>query len=234
MVESVSFEKLLTKYDSAGTSADIAYAVLKHSIIHGELALGSRLRADELAKKLGMSRTPVREALRKLEVGELIVHGPRNVLVVKTLSEGELVETYYIREALEGMAARLAAENITQFELSNLRHVVSSMTEAVENNDLDTLRDLTGEFQVIVFEASRNQRLARMLKELHDRIRRFQVSTTYLDGRSSEIFEEFQNVLTAIENRDPDTAEQCARQHRRRTLELRMMMFRNNARLRKS
>ena len=230
MPEPLPFEKLLTKYHASGTSADIAYAVLRHGIIHGELALGSRMRADELAKHLGMSRTPIREALRKLEAEELIVVGPRNVLVVQELSQSELVETYYIREALEGMAARLTAENISQFELSNLRHVISSMTQAVENNDLDTLRELTGEFQILVFEASRNQRLLRMLKELHDRIRRFRISTTYLDGRSAEIFQEFQNLFTAIENRDPDEAERCARQHRRRTLELRMKMYRDNAR----
>jgi len=234
MTESISFEKLLKKYDDAGTSADIAYAVLRHSIIHGDLATGSRLRADALATQLGMSRTPIREALRKLEVEEHIVVGPRNILVVQKLSEGELVETYYIREALEGMAARLAAENITQFELSNLRHIVASMTEANEKNGLNTLRDLTGEFQIVIFGASRNQRLMRMLMELQDRIRRFQTSTIFLDGRPAEVLEEFQNLLMAIENRDPDMAEQCARQHRRRTLELRIMMHRNNSRSRES
>lgn len=234
MEKLVSFEELLAKYNAAGTSADIAYAVLKHSIIHGELALGSRMRADELAKQLGMSRTPVREALRKLEVEELITVGPRNVLVVQKLSEGELIETYYIREALEGMAARLAAESISQFELSNLRHILSAMTHAEEVNDLDTLRELTGEFQIVVFEASRNQRLARMLKELQDRIRRFQTSTIFLEGRSAEVLAEFQGLLAGIENRDPNTAEDCARQHRRRTLELRMSMYRNNSRIRES
>ena len=233
MVESGSFGKLLERYDGTGTSADLAYAVLRHSIIHGELALGSRLRADELAKRLGMSRTPVREALRKLEVEELISVGPRNILIVQKMNEGELVDTYYIREALEGMAARHAAENITRFELSNLRHIVASMTDAIEDNDLDTLRELTGEFQIVIFEASRNQRLSRMLKELQERIRRFQTSTIYLEGRSVEVLEEFKNLLNAIEKRDPDAAEDCARQYRRRTLELRMKIYRDNSRSRK-
>ena len=96
MAETVPLEKLLTKFHAAGTSADIAYAVLKHGIIHGELAPGSRLRADELAKQLGMSRTPVREALGRLASEGFLERIPHRGFRVPEESIADLLELYPI------------------------------------------------------------------------------------------------------------------------------------------
>src|SRR5215813_1750902 len=107
---------------------------------------GTRLRADELAKTLGVSKTPVREALRKLQAEDLVVV-QGNGLSVKVLTEEQLLEIYYTREALEGMAARLAAENAGPIEIANLRAILDEM-KAVQVADLKRLRVLTGEFQL--------------------------------------------------------------------------------------
>ena len=114
-----TLERLIDRYANAGTAAETAYAVLREAILSNILSPGARLRADELAKQLGVSKTPVREALRKLQAEDLIVVSAGNALTVKVLSEKQLFEIYYTREALEGMAARLAAENASQWSISS-------------------------------------------------------------------------------------------------------------------
>src|ERR1700722_4734271 len=102
-------EAIIDKMANVGNAAETAYAVLREAIVTNTLKPGTRLRADDLAKKLGVSKTPVREALRKLQAEELIRVSIGNAMTVKSISEQQLFEIYYTREALEGMAARLAA-----------------------------------------------------------------------------------------------------------------------------
>ena len=100
------------------------------------------MRADDLAKELGVSKTPVREALRKLQAEDFVVVGAGNALTVKVLSEKQLLEIYYTREALEGMAARLAAENAGQLDLTQLRAVLHDVEAALARSDRDGIREL--------------------------------------------------------------------------------------------
>src|SRR5262245_15525886 len=97
----VALDRFLENFGKAGNAADTAYAVLREAIVTNALAPGARLRADDLAKQLGVSKTPVREALRKLQAEELIAVQPGSGLSVKVLSEKELFDIYFIREALE-------------------------------------------------------------------------------------------------------------------------------------
>ena len=114
---------LVRELGADATTAEAVYRALRHGIVHGDLAPGQRLRSDALATEMRVSRTPVREALRKLEVEGLVAHsGPR--LVVRELSEQDLTELFYVREALEGMAARLAAENATPSEIAQIRELL--------------------------------------------------------------------------------------------------------------
>src|SRR6202035_2268663 len=123
----------------AGNAAETAYAVLREAIVTNTLKPGVRLRADDIAKKLGVSKTPVREALRKLEAEGLVVSAG-NVLTVKVLSEQQLLEIYYTREALEGMAARLAAENAGALDLAHLRGILHDVEAALARSDDEELR----------------------------------------------------------------------------------------------
>src|SRR5215813_8915578 len=118
------FDEIVDRFANAGNAAETAYAVVREAIVTSVLKPGTRLRADELARKLGVSKTPVREALRKLQAEEFVSVHAGNVLAVKTITEQQLVEIYYTREALEGMAARLAAENAGTLELAKLRAIV--------------------------------------------------------------------------------------------------------------
>jgi DNA-binding GntR family transcriptional regulator len=212
-----------------GTAVDAVYEVLRRSILDGELPPGHRLRSDVLANELKVSRTPVREALRKLET-EGLVDASRSGLVVRQSSEEDLVEIFYLREALEGMAARLAAENATRAEIDELHALFEDMEAVAARGDIALVRKLTGEFHLLVCRASHNKRLIQSLQGLLDHVRQAQSSTLYMPGRPADALKEHRALLRAIAKRDPDLAETLARQHRRKTLDLRRKMLREQAR----
>jgi DNA-binding GntR family transcriptional regulator len=217
---------LIARYAKTGTAAEMAYAVLREAILSNILSPGTRLRADELAKQFAVSKTPVREALRKLQAEDLIV-GVGNALTVKVLSERQLLEIYYTREALEGMAARLAAENAGPLDLTTLRAILHDIEAAHGRSNIAELRHFTGEFQLAAFKASHNEYLYGLLSSIQEKIRNYRTTTTTLPGRDEEVVAFCRSLLQAIESRNPDEAEQVARANRRRTLELRLKIMRS-------
>jgi DNA-binding GntR family transcriptional regulator len=225
-----AFEQLIDRFANVGNAAETAYAVLREAIVTNTLKPGTRLRADDLAKKLGVSKTPVREALRKLQAEDLITVSAGNALTVKSISEDELLEIYYTREALEGMAARLAAGNAGQIELAKLRAIHDEMKAPSVTGNLRQLRQLSGEFQLALFRAARNDTMYRLLKHLQEQIRQFGGTTLTQPGRAKELVAYAKALIAAIEKRDGDAAERIARENRRRTLELRIKMLRGSAR----
>jgi DNA-binding GntR family transcriptional regulator len=225
-----ALDLLIDRFANVGNAAETAYAVLREAIVTNALKPGTRLRADDLAKKLGVSKTPVREALRKLQAEDLITAQPGNALTVKSISEDQLIEIYYTREALEGMAARLAAENAGQIELAKLRAIQDEMRTPSVAGNVRQLRQLSGEFQLAVFRAARNDTIYRLLKHLQEQIRQFSGTTLTRPGRAKELIAYSKALVAAIEKRDGDAAERIARENRRRTLELRIKMLRGAAR----
>jgi DNA-binding GntR family transcriptional regulator len=219
---------LAQRFGDDGTAAEIAYAVLREAILSNVLTPGTRLRADDVAKELGISKTPVREALRKLQAEDFVVAGAGNGLTVKVLSEKQLLEIYYTREALEGMAARLAAENSSQLDLTQLRAVLHDVKAALDRSDRTAVRRYTGEFQLAIFKAAHNDFLFDLLKSLQEKIRNQQTSTIGVPGRDEEVVAFCRDLLRAIEAHDSEIAEHIARANRRRTLELHLKMMRNS------
>jgi DNA-binding GntR family transcriptional regulator len=220
-----NLKALVGRHANAGTAAEMAHAVLREAILSNILSPGARLRADELAKELTVSKTPVREALRKLQAEDLIV-SVGNALTVKVLSERQLLEIYYTREALEGMAARLAAENAGALDLATLSAILHDIETAQARSNIADLRHYTGEFQLAAFKASHNEYLYGLLSSIQEKIRNHRMTTTTLPGRDAEIITFCRSLLHAIENRNPDEAERVTRANRRRTLELRLKMMR--------
>ena len=226
----IALDLLIDRFANVGNAAETAYAVLREAIVTNALKPGTRLRADDLAKKLGVSKTPVREALRKLQAEDLITLQPGNALTVKSISKEQLIEIYYTREALEGMAARLAAENAGQIEVAKLRAVQDEMKALSGAGNVRQFRQLSGEFQLAVFRAARNETIYRLLKHLQEQIRQFGGTTLTQTGRAKEVLAYAKALVAAIERRDGDAAERIARENRRRTLELRIKMLRGPAR----
>lgn len=224
----------MQRFRNSGTAAEAVYTTLRHCIVQGDLAPGARLRSSGLATRLGVSRTPVREALRKLEAEGLVTVAPRLGLIVREISEQDLVEIFAIREALEAAGARLAAENATTVEIADIRELLDDMSVTLQRGELQLFRELTAEFHLCVCRAGHNGRLLRMLKDLQDQVRHLKTSTLFIEGRAQEALEEHRNLLLAIEARDLERAETAARAHRRKTLDLRRKMLRDQARHQKS
>jgi len=220
-----ALEAIIDRMLNVGNAAETAYAVLREAIVTNALKPGTRLRADDLAGKLGVSKTPVREALRKLQAEDLITAQAGNVLTVKSITEQELLDIYFTREALEGMAARLAAENAGAIELVNLGAIVDEI-KACGGSNLKRMRSLTGEFQLAVFRAAHNDKIYRLLRHLQEQIRQFGGTTLTQPGRAKEAAAYCAGLYAAIKRRDADAAERLARENRRRTLELRIKMLR--------
>ena len=129
---------------------------------------------------------------------------------LRAISEEDLTELFYVREALEGMAARLAAENATPGEIAAIRELLEDMEAVLRRGDVGALRRLTGEFHQLVCRAAHNNRLLQSLQSLLDHVRGFQTSTLYSKGRPPEALEEHRALLAAIEARDGDGAERLA------------------------
>lgn len=223
-------QQRLQRLGPTGTTVDAVHEVLRQSIIDGELKPGLRLRSDALATEMRVSRTPVREALRKLEAEGFVVRSGTSGLIVRALTEQDLTELFYVREALEGMAARLTAMNATPAEIAEIRELLEDIDAVARRGDIKRLRRLTGEFHRRVCQASHNARLSQSLNALLDQVRQNPVTTLDLAGRPLEAVKEYRRLLKAIEDRDADRAEKMAREHRRKTLELRKEMLREQLR----
>jgi DNA-binding GntR family transcriptional regulator len=223
------FEKalkaLLERSQSDGTSADVAYSVLKSAINNGLIGSGERLFANELAELMGFSRTPVREALRKLEAQDFIRLHPRGGLIVRELTEQELLDVYAIREALEGTAARLAAENMSSLDLAEIRRLIAEMATALERSDIEHFRNLILAVHRALARASRNIRLLKMIDELQEVVIRMGASTLRTPGRATAAMEVHHNLLKALESRDGIAAEDIIRKYRRSTFEIRLAQY---------
>src|SRR5258708_21291917 len=221
-----AFHQLIDRFETVGNAAEPAYAVLREAIVTNTLKPGTRLRADDLAKRLGVSKTPVREALRKLQAEDLITVQPGNALTVKSISEEQLFEIYYTREALEGMAARLAAENAGQIELAKLRAIHDEMKAPNGAGNLKRLRELSGEFQLAVFRAARNETIYRLLKHLQEQIRQFSGTTLTQRGRAKEFVAYAKALVAAIEKPNGHAPEDIARVNPLPSRELHTTLFR--------
>ncbi|MDI3481562.1 MAG: hypothetical protein PWQ97_1217 [Tepidanaerobacteraceae bacterium] len=192
---------------------DVVFEAIREAIITGELKPGERLMEVQLAEEMGVSRTPVREAIRKLELEGLVVMIPRKGAYVAGLSLKEAADVFEIRESLEGLAAALAAERITDEELETMEKILSSVQKAVEGGDVETIIKKDAEFHQILFAATRNHRLAQIINNLKEQIDRFRVQSFTNPARIKSILQEHRSIVNAIKARDANMAEKLTREH---------------------
>ncbi|MDK2820131.1 MAG: hypothetical protein PWP31_96 [Clostridia bacterium] len=190
-----------------------AYYALREAILTGALEPGTRLVERKVAKQLGVSRTPVREAIRRLEIEGLVEHLPKRGVVVSWMSDKEAGEVYNIRAVLEGLAARLAAKNIKPTQQVKLMDLVNDMEEAYKENDSCQLQRLHIKFNEIIYEAANSSRLHHLINNLVDYIVGFTKVSYNVPGRVEEDIKEHRELAEAIVNRDIDKAEKMARKH---------------------
>ncbi|MDN5301580.1 MAG: hypothetical protein PWQ60_1094 [Thermoanaerobacteraceae bacterium] len=201
------------KLDNYKPLRDVVFGALREAIITGELKPGERLMEVQLAEEMGVSRTPVREAIRKLELEGLVVMIPRKGAYVAGLSLKDAADVFEIRESLEGLAAALAAERITDEELEAMEKILTEISGAAEKDDVETIIKKDAEFHQILFAATRNDRLAQIINNLKEQIDRFRVQSFTNRGRIKSILQEHRRIVDALKGRDADMAEKLAKDH---------------------
>ena len=182
-------------------------------IVANELAYGAKLTEDSLAKELGVSRTPVREAFNRLAQEGLVTVFPGRGAFVATLSFSDMVQLLEIREVLEGMAARLATSRITKTSLEKLRRQMEVEIRKSAGNEYTGYLDVDRQFHESVIFASGNQHLSQLMKSLRDRIQMLRHRSVILPGRARKSFQEHLQIIDALAARDPDLAEERIRTH---------------------
>ncbi len=192
---------------------EIVFETLREAILSGQLKAGERLMEVQLAEEMGVSRTPVREAIRKLELEGLVVMVPRKGAYVAGISTKDITEVFEIRSALESLAAALACERITEEELEELERLLVQVAECAEKNDLETLIQVDTRFHNVLYRASRNERLAQIINNLGDQIQRFRTTSLATPGRMKEALEEHKALVEAITARDVELARRLAEEH---------------------
>lgn len=192
---------------------ELVFEALREAIVNGTLAPGERLMEVQLAEELGVSRTPVREAIRRLELEGYVVMVPRKGAYVASMSAKDVADVFEIRTALEGLAAELAAERITEEELEELERKLHYVALRVEEGDLEKLVEADTEFHDLLYRASRNQRLVQIIGNLREQIQRFRAASLATPGRMQETLEEHKKIVEAVAKRNGALARRLAEEH---------------------
>ncbi|GFE63226.1 GntR family transcriptional regulator [Litoreibacter roseus] len=192
-------------------TADDAYRALHDKIIAGDLKPGAKLREVEIAESLGVSRTPVREALRRLESDGLLTHAPHKGAVVKQLDFQSISELYKIREVLEGTAAGLAARQMSEVEIAALYDMLPAQIE-VKDNEVEASR-LNKLFHRTICHGASNRYLIEMIDGLDLSMALLGRSTLGLEARKDQAISEHRKIIDAIAVGDAVEAEAAARKH---------------------
>jgi len=190
-------------------------AALRKAIITGELEPGEKLSEARLAERFGVSRTPVREALKELEGEDLVTVERRRGTFVTRLTRSEVMDLYDVREAIEGMAARLCAERATAATLKRIDKVMARLKKAVAAEDGDAWLTIDSDFHELVFAGAANERLTDQYRLLVQHMHRERLGylVTRRSGRLERAYAEHEAIVRALNNRSPDGAESAMRRH---------------------
>ena len=192
---------------------EVIFNTLREAIIVGELKPGERLMEVQLADKMGVSRTPVREAIRKLELEGLVEMLPRKGAHVADLSVKDILDVLEVRATLDGLASSLSASRITDEEIKELRHHLSQFINYVEKDNLQGSIKKDVEFHDIIYCSSRNDKLIQISNNLREQVQRFRVIYIKDYSSSKELVREHTEICDAIARRDPVAAMDLAQKH---------------------
>lgn len=209
-MESGFLELKLDKYKPL---REVVFDSLRGAIISGVLKPGERLMEVQLAEKLGVSRTPIREAIRKLELEGLVVMMPRKGVYVTDMSTKDITDVLEIRAALEGLASGLAAMRITDDEIEDLEMTALEFHKAIEAEDIDRIMKEDIEFHDKIFKAARNEKLLQISNNLREQVQRFRIMYLNKSNKLKELAREHFKIAEAISQRNIEQAEKIAKMH---------------------
>ncbi len=198
----------------ARTLADQVHAALVEAIVTGELAAGARITEVDLARRYNVSRGPLREAIQRLEQQRLVTRTAHVGARVTELSTEVLIEIFLAREALEGMAARLAAERMSDLELAELANMLDAHHEQMEDTPIYYQRGSDWDFHYRIAKGARNGMIEAFLcGDLYHLIRLYRYQHKLSPGRGHRALVEHRRIVDALQDRDGDLAEILMRRH---------------------
>jgi DNA-binding GntR family transcriptional regulator len=206
----------LIAQDESETLSEHVFRRIQAAIVKGEIAPGSKISEPELARTYGISRGPLREAIHRLEGQRLLVRVPHVGARVVSLDHAELVELYEIRESLEGMACRLAAQRMSQAEISELRRLLDMHEKDADFQAGVGYYQQEGDFDFHyrIIQGSGNRTLTQMLcGEMYQLVRMYRIQFSATPNRPRQAFAEHHRILDAIADRDGELAELLMRRH---------------------
>lgn len=201
------------KIDSYRPLRETVCEVLRDAIQRGILEPGERLMEIQLAEELGISRTPVREAIRKLEQEGYVIMMPRRGTYVSSMSVRDVKEIFEIRSALESLATTLATMRIEADELEKLRTLLTEIEGHIERKDIEKIVATDIEFHGLLYQVSRNERLVAIISNLKEQLARFRTLSMSYPGRLKETLAEHRAMVEAIAEGDVDAARDAAERH---------------------
>ncbi len=194
---------------------DVVFRTLRQAILRGELKPGERLMEIRLANQLGVSRTPIREAIRMLELDGLVIMVPRKGAQVAQITEKDLNDVLEVRLGLEELAVKLACERITEEELRSLYQASRSFEKLIETetDDLQKLAQADVDFHDVIYQATNNERLIQLLNNLREQMYRYRIE--YLKDVKSRrsLVEEHDALYERVKKRDLAGAQKMIREH---------------------
>lgn len=199
--------------DSYQPLREVVCETLRDAVRRGILQPGERLMEIQLAEDLGVSRTPVREAIRKLEMEGYVIMMPRRGTYVADLSIRDINEVFEIRTSLESLASGLASERINEDELEKLQRLLVEIGAYIKSGDMESIVRTDTEFHDLLYQASRNTRLVGIISNLREQLTRFRTTSMSFPGRLKATLEEHRKIVEAIAQGDEKAARKAAEHH---------------------
>lgn len=185
---------------------DVVFNTLRKAILRGELKPGERLMEIQLANKLGVSRTPIREAIRKLELEGLVLMIPRKGAEVAQITEKNMQDVLEVRKALEELSVQLACERITPEQVEEMKMAAKDFRKVLKSGDVTKIAEADVKFHDIIFAATNNQRLITLLNNLREQMYRFRVEYLKQKECYPQLLEEHDKLIALISGGEVEEA----------------------------
>lgn len=192
---------------------DVVFNTLRQAILRGELKPGERLMEIQLANKLGVSRTPIREAIRKLELEGLVLMIPRKGAEVADITEKSLLDVLEVRRALEELSADLACDRITEEEIAELKAAAEEFKKTLKSSDVTEIAEADVKFHDVIYLATKNQKLIQLLNNLREQMYRYRVEYLKREEVYEQLIREHEEIIEHISRKEKEEAIQIVCKH---------------------
>lgn len=206
-------DKLTLNMDEYLPLRDVVFNTLREAILKGELRPGERLMELQLASKLGVSRTPIREAIRMLEQEGLAVTIPRKGAEVAKMTEKDMEDVLQVRDALDELAASTACKQITAQELEELKGTMREFEESMKTGDIKKIAEVDVKFHDIIYRATRNPKLENILSNLREQMYRYRIEYLKDEKTYPTLIKEHNEIVEGLAERDKDKVTAAMHKH---------------------